>query len=102
MLRSLYQLVVIGYRGVIVYVVQNGVKHEYYPMLAGQAKNIECPPQPFDLDDRTIQLIREALRSGQFPELLSTYADTWRLAPADEVVPRFLKYIKEQYLINDA
>ena len=84
------------------HVVPNGVTDETYPMLAGQAKKMECPPQPFDLDKLTIHLIREALRADQFPELLSTFADPWRLAPADEVVPDFLNYIKKQYLIQAA
>jgi hypothetical protein len=84
------------------HVVPNGIRNEYYPMLAGQAEERKCPPLPFDLDDRTIQLIREALRSGQFPELLSTYDDPWQLEPADEVVPEFLNYIKKQYITQAA
>jgi hypothetical protein len=83
------------------HVVPNGVTDENYPMLAGQAKKMKCPLPPFDLDKLTIHLIRETLRSGQFPKLLPTYAKDfyhWRLAPADKVVPEFLEYIKEQYL----
>ena len=87
------------------HVVPDGVIDQYYPKLACQARGMIFPRPPFDLDDRTIQLIREALTSDNFPALLSTQAEDiyhWRLAPADEVVPEFLNYIKEQYLIQAA
>ena len=87
------------------HVVPDGVIDQYYPKLACHARGMIFPRPPFDLDDRTIQLIREALTSDNFPALLSTQAEDiyhWRLAPADEVVPEFLNYIKEQYLIQAA
>jgi hypothetical protein len=78
------------------HVVPNGVHDDSYTKLVGQAKNLKCPTQPFTLDSRTKSLIRDALNSGKFLQLLALNDDVWRLALADKVVPKFLEYVRKK------
>jgi hypothetical protein len=75
--------------------VPKGVKDDIYTKLVGQAKNLSCPMPPFTLDPRTKSLIRDALASYKFPQLLSLDDEPWRLATADAVVPQFLEYLQK-------
>jgi hypothetical protein len=81
------------------HVVPNGVNHDTYSKLIGQAKNLFCPPPPFTLDSHTKSLIRDALTSDEFPQLLALDIalddEASQLAPADAVVPRFLEYLRK-------
>lgn len=76
------------------HVIPHGVIDEEYTKLVGQAKNLKKGSAPFRLDSRTKELIRKALCSGQFPELLSNNDNLWRLKHADAVTQRFLEYIR--------
>ena len=79
------------------HVVPNGVNDPNYTKLAGQAKNLKCPTPPFDLNQKRIKsIIREALSSIKFSELLSLDEAPWQLTPADKVVPEFLKYLRKK------
>jgi len=77
------------------HVVPNGAHDETYTKLACEAKHLSCPMSPFNLDKPTKKLIRDALNSGKYPELLSLNDDAWKLAPADKIVPKFLDYLKK-------
>jgi hypothetical protein len=80
------------------HVILNGALDPPYTMLVGQAKKFQCPPPPFVLDERTIQLIRDALNTGIFPTLLRPNDDRdWLLADADTAVPDFLSYLQDAY-----
>ncbi|MDD5034665.1 MAG: phospholipase D family protein [Methylococcaceae bacterium] len=80
----------------------SGVNIDPYTKLGAQARNLLCTAPPFALDARTQTLIRCALKLPQFFALRSVDNNVWRLAPADAVVPRFLQYIREQYLRENA
>ncbi|MDD2898404.1 MAG: phospholipase D-like domain-containing protein [Desulfuromonadaceae bacterium] len=78
------------------YVIPHGVVDEDYTKLVCQAKNLEPGSAPFRLDPTTKELIRNALYSGQFPELLSLDDSVWHLTPADAVTQNFLQHIRQQ------
>jgi hypothetical protein len=80
------------------HVIPNGVLDPTYTKLVGQATRVQCPPPPFVLDARTIQLIRDALNSRRFLTLLPPEDDRdWWLADADAAVPDFLNYLRDAY-----
>lgn len=78
------------------HVVPDGIKDETYTKLVGQAQNLHTPAPPFSLDPETNQIIRDALSSGNFPELLQRGADKWKLAPADKKAKEFIQHIKNE------
>jgi hypothetical protein len=77
------------------YVVSNGVVDKKYTKLAGQANNLNMGTPPFKLDQLTKDLIRDALCSGKFPELLAIDETTWKLAPADAITDKFLSHVRK-------
>ncbi|MCX7109838.1 MAG: phospholipase D family protein [Proteobacteria bacterium] len=86
------------------HVIPQGVDDNPWTKLVCQSPKTKIRPiaPPFTLDTRTKSLIRDALNLGEFPALLCLNGAVWRLAPADKVVPDFLSYIQEQYLLQDA
>ncbi len=78
------------------HVVPQGVcDEEPYTKLVGQIKEKAPGTPPFELTKGTKNLIRAALESGEFPELIDSDGSDWKLKPADNVTPRFLQYIQE-------
>ena len=87
------------------YVIPNGVNNTPWTKLACQSRILKNDLEPFFLDSQTTNLIREALTLDRFHNLRWSSDDeynNWRLAPADKVVPKFLSYIQEQYLLQAA
>lgn len=85
-------------------IIPNGVYDTPWTMLACQSHTWQTDPEPFFLDAQTTNLIREALTLDRFHNLRWSSDDeynNWQLAPADELVPEFLQYIKEQYQQNN-
>jgi len=79
-------------------VIEDAVRgDEPYTKFVGQANDLKTGTPPFKLDNNAKQIIRDALESGEFFELISSDDSTWRLKPADKVTPRFLKYIQDNY-----
>lgn len=79
------------------HVIPNGVHDDTYTKLGCEAKGLLTPAPPFSLDNLTKKLIRDALDTEKFPELLSLNDDNvWKLAPADNVVSKFLKYLQKE------
>ena len=79
------------------HVVPNGIYDDNYTKLVGQAENLKCPPPPFSLvDPHTKSLIRDALSSNKFPELLALDDEIWRLTRADKMVPKFLEHLRKK------
>lgn len=67
-----------------------------YTMLVGESSVWKRPQYPFALTASVKRAFRAALSSGAFPALLYTGKDglSWELAPADAVVPRFLRRVQ--------
>lgn len=76
------------------HVVPHGIVDDEYTKLVGEAKNLKPGNIPFRLDPTTKGIIRDALSSGQFPELLSLDDSVWKVAP-DAVTQKFLQYLRQ-------
>jgi len=77
------------------HVIPNGAEcedDERYTKLVGQAKNKDCPPQPFKLDDQTQALIRDALNLPEF----EAFASQESLASTAELISVFLAYLRNE------
>ncbi len=63
-----------------------------YTKLVAQAKNKNCPPQPFKLDDQTQALIRDTLNLPEF----EAFASQELLASTAELVSVFLTHLRNE------
>lgn len=76
------------------HVVPHGFIDDTHTKLVGQANNRKPGNIPFRLDPTTKAIIRDALSSGQFPELLPLDDSVWKVAP-DAVTQKFFQYLRQ-------
>lgn len=78
------------------HVIPHGAVDDTYTKLVGQANDLKAGKPPFPLTPVTKEVIRNAIGSGKFPELLSVDDSAWKLGPADARTEKFLQFIRQE------